>query len=153
MKLKNIILYLTLGLLFFSNGHIHNVVLTLPNVLKINVENDTVVSTLSNVVQINVEIDNVGSTLLNVVNSNVDVQNVLSPLIWRCARSRRHINLKPTLKQHWNVFWGFILVFIGLSYRYHYSRYFIYSDCTWRHVCATSNLITFSYFFCKVFFL
>ena len=151
MKLKNIILYLTLGLLFFSNGHIHNVVLTLPNVLKINVENDTVVSTLSNVVQINVEIDNADSTLLNVVNS--DIHNVVSPLIWRCARSRRHINLKPTLKQHWNVFWGFILVFIGLSYRYHYSRYFIYSDCTWRHVCATSNLITFSYFFCKVFFL
>ena len=43
----------------FSNGHIHNVVLTLPNFLKIEVENDNVVSTLSNVLQIYIEIDNV----------------------------------------------------------------------------------------------
>ena len=41
---------------FFSNGHIRNVVLTLPNVMKIDVENDDVVSTLSNVVQFNLEI-------------------------------------------------------------------------------------------------
>ena len=51
--------------LFFTNGHIHNVVSTLPNILKIYVEND-VVSTMSDVVQINVD-----STLLNVLNFNV----------------------------------------------------------------------------------
>ena len=56
---------------FFSYGHIHNVVSTLPNVVKIDVENDSIVSRLSKVVQINVEIDDVDSTLFNVVNSNV----------------------------------------------------------------------------------
>ena len=76
--------------LFFSNDHIHNVVSTLLNVVKIYVENDNVVST-SDVVQINVEIDNVGLTLFNVVNFNVDVHNVVSTLIWSCATSRRHI--------------------------------------------------------------
>ena len=44
---------------FFWNGYICNVVSTLPNVLKIDVENDNVVSTLSNVVQFNVEVHNV----------------------------------------------------------------------------------------------
>ena len=39
----------------FSNGQIHDVVSTLPNVVKIDVQNDNVVSTLSNVVQFNVE--------------------------------------------------------------------------------------------------
>ena len=87
-------MFLTRGLVFFSNGYIRNVVSTLYNVVKINIENDNVVSTLSNVVQINVEIDNVDSTLLNVVNFNVDVHNVVSTLIWRCATSRCHINLK-----------------------------------------------------------
>ena len=66
---------------FFSNGHIRKVVSTLPNVVKIDVENDNVVSTLSNVVQFNVEIHNVVSTLLNVVDFNVDVRNVVSTLI------------------------------------------------------------------------
>ena len=46
LKLKNIVL-------FFSSGHIRNVVLTLPNVVKIDVENDNVVSTLPNVAQFN----------------------------------------------------------------------------------------------------
>ena len=81
LKLKNIILFLNRGLSFFSNSHICNVVSTLPNVVKIDVENDNVVSTLSNVVQFNVEIHNVVSTLLNVVNFNVDVHNVVSTLI------------------------------------------------------------------------
>lgn len=43
---------------FFSNGHIQNIVSTLPNV-KMDFENDNVISTLSNVVEINVEIENV----------------------------------------------------------------------------------------------
>ena len=56
-KLKNINLFLARDLIFFSNGHIRNVVSTLPNVVKIEAENDNVISTLSNVIQFNVEID------------------------------------------------------------------------------------------------
>ena len=72
-------------LIFFSNGHIHNVVWTLPNVVKIDVENE-----------------NVASTLPNVVQFNVDIHNVVSTLIWCCATSRGHINLKTTLNRRWN---------------------------------------------------
>ena len=64
LKLKKITLFFTQGLIFFSNGHIRNVVSTLTNVMKIEVEND-----------------NVDSTLLNVVNFNVDVHSVVSTLI------------------------------------------------------------------------
>ena len=73
LKLKNIIflltgtlafIYLLIYLFIFSNGHIHNVV-----------------SKLSNVLQINVEIENVNSALLNVVGFNIDVYNVASLLI------------------------------------------------------------------------
>ena len=44
---------------FFPNGHIRNVVSTLPNVVKIDCENDNVVLTLLNAVQFNVEKCNV----------------------------------------------------------------------------------------------
>ena len=54
MKLKNIILFLTGGLFIFFKWLY--VVSTLPNVVKIYVENDSAASTLSNVVQNNVEI-------------------------------------------------------------------------------------------------
>ena len=67
LKLKNIILFLNRGLIFFPNGHIRNVVSTL---VKMDVENGNVVLTLSNVVQ-----------LMNVVNFNADVHNVVSMLI------------------------------------------------------------------------
>ena len=62
---------LRLHFLFFSNGHIHNVVSMLPNVVKICVENGNVSSTLSNIFQINVQIDNVDSTLFSVVISTM----------------------------------------------------------------------------------
>ena len=81
------------------------IVSTLPNVVKINVENDNVVSTLSNVVQINVEIHKVVSTLLNVLIYNVDVHNVVSTLIWRFEMPWRQIKLKTTMNQRWNVSW------------------------------------------------
>ena len=51
-------------LIFFSNGYLRNVVSTLPNVVKIDVENDIAVSTLSNVVQFNVDVHNVVPTLI-----------------------------------------------------------------------------------------
>ena len=91
--------------LFFSNGHIHKVVSTLLNVVKIYVENKIAVSTLSNVVQINVEMDKVDSTLFNVINFKVDVRNVVSRLIWCCTTLRRHITLKTTLNRRLNVCW------------------------------------------------
>ena len=109
LNLKNIILLLNQGLFvflfFFWNGHIRNVASTLPNVVKIDVENNNVVSTLPNVVQFNVEIHNVVSMLLNVVNFNVDAHNVVSTLIWCCATWQRHISLKTTLNRPWNVCW------------------------------------------------
>ena len=67
--------------LFFSNCGIRNFVSTLPNVVKIDVENDNIASTLSNVVQFNVEIDNVVSTLLDVANFKVDIRNAVPTLI------------------------------------------------------------------------
>ena len=105
LKVKNVILFLNRDLIFFSNGHIRNVVSKLPSVVKIDVENDSVVSTLPNVVQLNVEIHHVVSTLLDVVNFNNDVHNIVSTLSWRCATSLRHINLKTTLNRPWNVCW------------------------------------------------
>ena len=88
----------------FENGHINNVVSTLINVVKLDVENNNIVWTLSNVVNINIEIDN-ESTLLNVVNFNVGIHNVVSTPIWDCSMSRRHITLTATLRQRWNVRW------------------------------------------------
>ena len=104
-KFKNTILFLNRGLYYFSNGHIRNVVSTLPNVVKIDVENDNFVSTLYDVAQFNVKKQNVVSTLFYVVNFNVEIHNVASMLIWRCATSRRHINLKTPLNRRWNVCW------------------------------------------------
>ena len=46
------------------------------------------------------------SRLLNVVNFNFDVHNVVSTLLWRCATSPRHINLKAKLNRRWNVCWA-----------------------------------------------
>ena len=94
MKLKNLVLFLTrvtdvcdnrrdqsrVYLFNFSNDNIHNVVSTLPNIVKIDVENDSAVSTLSNVVRINVEIASVDSTLFNVQNFYIDVHDVVSTL-------------------------------------------------------------------------
>ena len=58
---------------FFRNGHFHNFVSTLTNVVKLDVEKDNVISTFSNVVHINVEIHSVDQTLFDVVNSNVEI--------------------------------------------------------------------------------
>ena len=94
LKLKTFILSLIRRLIFFSNGHIDNVLSKLHNVVKIDVKNDKVVLTLSNVVQINIEIDNVDSTL-----------------VWRWVKSRRHINLKnnvETTLKYLLVWWKWI---------------------------------------------
>ena len=88
---------------FYEN--IHNVVSTLINVVKLDVDNNSIVSKLSNVVNFNVEIGNVDSMLFNVVNFNVDIHNVVTTLIWHCPTLRRHITLTTTLRQCWNVFW------------------------------------------------
>ena len=70
---------------FSKWSFIHNVILTLPNVVKIVVEKGNV--------------------------HKIDVHKVVSIMIWRCATSRRHINLKTTLKQRWNN----VERFVGLS--------------------------------------
>ena len=118
--------------IFFSNGHIHSIVSTLPNVVKIDVENVNVVSKLSNFVQFNVEKHNVASTLFYVVNFNVDLHNVVSTLIWRCATSRRHINLKTTLNRRWNVCWDIMLwsvwVFFAFLGKRRSNRYCLWEE-------------------------
>ena len=73
----------------FENGHIHNVVSTLINVMKVDVANNSTVSTLSNVVNINDEIDNVDLTLFNFVNFNVDIHNVFQR--WFDIARRRNV--------------------------------------------------------------
>ena len=98
LNLKNIILFLNRGIIFFSNGHICNVVSTLPNVVKIDVENDNVVSTLFNVVQFNVEEHNVVSTLFHVINFNVDVHNVDLTLCDVATSYQLKNNVELTLK-------------------------------------------------------
>ena len=77
----------------FGNGHFHNVVSTLTNVVKLDVEKDNVVSTLSDVVHINVEIRNVDSTLFDVVNSNVEIHNVVSTLIYVCWVTSKYFSI------------------------------------------------------------
>ena len=93
LKLQNIILLLNRDLIFFSNGHIRNVIQTLPDIVKIDVENDNVALTLSNVAKFNVEIQNVVSTLLNVVNYNVDLT-----LCDVATSYQPNNNAEPTLK-------------------------------------------------------
>ena len=63
------------------------------------------------------------ATLFRRCNFNVDIHNVVSTLIWRCAMSRCHINLKTRLNRRWNVCWGeyiyiyiFIYIYISLDY-------------------------------------
>ena len=80
LKIKNILLVSRFICQLFAFGHVHNVVSSLVNIVKLDIENDKVVSTLSNVVNINVEICYVDSTLFNVVNFNVDVHNIAPTL-------------------------------------------------------------------------
>ena len=89
----------------FENDHFQNVVSTLINVGKLNVQYNNIVLTLSNIVYINVEIENVNSTLFNVVDFNVDIHNIVSTLIGHCPTSQRHITLTTTFRQRWNVYW------------------------------------------------
>ena len=100
LKLKNLFFC---SFQLFETGHIHKVVLTLKNVVKLDVENNNITSTLSNVVNINVDINNVDLTLLNVVNFNIEIRNVVSTMIWNCQMSRRHITLTATFRQHWKI--------------------------------------------------
>ena len=52
---------------------------------------------------------NVVSTLFNIVNSNFGSYNVVLTLVWCCLTSRRHINLRTTLKclPEMTLFWYF----------------------------------------------
>ena len=91
LKLKNFFFSFQL----FEDGHIHNVVSTLINVMKLYVENKSIVPTLHNVVNINIDL-----TLFN-----VDIHDVVSTLIWYYPTLRRHMTLRATLEPHWKVSW------------------------------------------------
>ena len=58
--------------------HIHNVVSTLINVVKLDVEFNNNVLTLSNVANINVELDNVDLMFFNDLNFNIDIHSVVT---------------------------------------------------------------------------
>ena len=105
LKLKSIFLVSSFTFKLFAFGHIHNVVSTLVNVVKLDIENVNVVLNLPNVVNNNVEIYNVDTALFNIANFKVDVRNVVLTLIWCCPTLLRHINIATTLKQRWNVSW------------------------------------------------
>ena len=77
----------------FVFSHIHKVVLTLFNAVKLDVKNNSVALMLPNFVNINAKIYNVGSTLFNVLNFKVDGHNIVSMLVWHCPMSRGYINL------------------------------------------------------------
>ena len=109
-------------LIFFSNGHIRNVVSTLPNVVKIDVEKHNVVS-----------------TLFYVVNFNVDIHNVVSTLIWRCAMSRCHINLKTTLNRRCNACWDCWSNYCGVK-RVQPKAYGKEVQHLWIHMCPNASM-------------
>ena len=90
---------------FFRNGHFHSIVSTFISVVKLDVENNNFVSTLCNVVHFNVVIHYDDLKLFDVANSKVELRNVVSTVIRLCPTSRRRINQKTTLKQHWNDCW------------------------------------------------
>ena len=96
LKLKNVFLLFST----FWKWSFPNVVSTLINVVKFDVENYNIVWTMSNVVTINVEKDKVDLALFN-----VDIHNVVSTLIWHCPTSRRNITLTTALRQRWKVSW------------------------------------------------
>ena len=76
--------------------------------------------------------------MLNIVNYNVDVHNVVWTLIWRCATSRRHINLKTTLNQRWNVCW--VITWSCDIYKSYYLLLWIsYSHQIWAAVRAAGE--------------
>ena len=91
LKLKNIILFVNLGLIFFQMVIFATLFRRCPTLWKSTLKlfNSTLKYT----------------TLLSVVNFNVNIHNVVSTLIWRCARSWRHINPKITLNRRWNACW------------------------------------------------
>ena len=80
LKLKNIIWFLNQGFIFFSNGHISNVVWTLPNVVKVDVENDNLfwrcLTLFNSTLKYNVVSFNVDLTLCDVATSYEPNNNV-----------------------------------------------------------------------------
>ena len=81
----------------FKNDHTDNVVSTLINVMKLDVESNSIVPTLSNV-NVKLEIDHVGLALFNVKKFNVDIHYVVSTLIWHCPTSRHYITLTTNVE-------------------------------------------------------
>ena len=77
VQILNFVLYSRLAFRYCANGHSHNVVSKLPDIVKLKVKIYSTALTLSSVVNINPEIDNVDLTLFNIVNSNVTYTTLL----------------------------------------------------------------------------
>ena len=87
LKLKNMILLLNRGLSIFFKWSFCNIVSTLSNVVKIDVENVNVVSTLSNIVQFNVVKQRCSVQRCSV--QNCSVQRCFN-VVLRCKFQRWH---------------------------------------------------------------
>ena len=90
------VIFFSFVFFLFGNKHFHDVVSTLINILKLDVDKDNVFSTLPKVVCISVEIHNFDSTLYVLVNPNVEIHHVVSTMVWHW-----HISTK---RQRWNNF-------------------------------------------------
>ena len=95
LKLKNIILLLNRGLIFFEMVIFATLFRRCPTLWKSKLKTTTLFR-----------------RCLKLFNSTLKYTTLFQRcrmLIWRCATSRRHINLKATLNRRWNV-WRYVWV-------------------------------------------
>ena len=105
LKLKNIILFFNRSFFFFQMVLFATLFRRFPTLWKSTLKMTTLFRPCLTFFKSTLKKRHVVSTLFNVVNFNVDVHNVVSMLIWLCATSRRHINLKTMLNRRWNIYW------------------------------------------------
>ena len=124
----------------FLNGHIRNFVLTLPNVVKIDVKNDNLLRRCLTLFNLTLKNQNLVSMLFNVVNFNIDVHNVVSTLICRCATSQRHISLNTKLNRRWNVCYDVMKNLFEFFVNHCFETYFLYKIDMFYISCIISLL-------------
>ena len=98
LKLKNVILFLNWGLIFFQLVMFATLFRHCTAMWKSTLKMNMLFRRCLMLINLTLKY----TTLLKVVHFNVELHNVVSTLTWHCAMSRRHINLKknvePTLK-------------------------------------------------------